>query len=110
MARLAVALHGVQPTVWEIDAGRRRGEHGYPVLQPDADSQRSYGRVMDASGDPAILDTLIARLNKGGEVVLCGFYAQPLSFNFPPAFMREATIRVSAQNGNPRIWARCVLS
>jgi 3-hydroxyethyl bacteriochlorophyllide a dehydrogenase len=30
-------------------------------------------------------------------VVLAGFYDTPLSFIFPPAFMREARIRVAAQ-------------
>jgi len=39
----------------------------------------------------------MARLEKGGEIVLAGFYAKPLSFAYPPAFMREARIRVSAE-------------
>jgi 3-hydroxyethyl bacteriochlorophyllide a dehydrogenase len=30
-------------------------------------------------------------------VVLAGFYSEPLSFAFPPAFMREARIRVAAE-------------
>jgi 3-hydroxyethyl bacteriochlorophyllide a dehydrogenase len=29
--------------------------------------------------------------------VLAGFYSQPLSFMFPPAFVREAQIRVAAE-------------
>ena len=49
------------------------------------------------SGDAAILDTLVARLAPGGEIVLAGFYAEPLAFAFPPAFMREARIRVAAR-------------
>ena len=48
-------------------------------------------------GDPAILDQLIARLAPGGEIVLAGFYEAPLAFDFPPAFLREARIRVAAQ-------------
>ena len=51
----------------------------------------------DVSGDSAILDTLIARLAPGGEVVLAGFYKDSLGFAFAPAFMREAQIRVAAQ-------------
>ena len=35
------------------------------------------------------------RLAPGGEIVLAGFYDR-LSFNFPPAFMREARIRIAA--------------
>ena len=38
-----------------------------------------------------------ARLAKRGEVTLAGFYEQPLSFTFPPAFMREARIRIAAE-------------
>jgi 3-hydroxyethyl bacteriochlorophyllide a dehydrogenase len=49
------------------------------------------------SGDGKLLDTLISRLAPGGEVVLAGFYEEPLSFVFPPAFMREARIRIAAQ-------------
>ncbi len=30
-------------------------------------------------------------------MVLAGFYEAPLSFAFPPAFLREARIRVAAQ-------------
>ncbi len=29
--------------------------------------------------------------------MLAGFYADPLSFAFPPAFMKEARIRVAAE-------------
>ena len=52
---------------------------------------------MDVSGDAGLLDTLVARLAPGGEVVLAGFYSDRLSFSFPPAFMREARIRIAAQ-------------
>ena len=33
---------------------------------------------------------------RGGEIVLAGFY-DALRFAFPPAFMREARIRIAAQ-------------
>jgi len=39
----------------------------------------------------------VARLSPGGEIALAGFYEAPLSFTFPPAFMREASIRIAAQ-------------
>ncbi len=55
------------------------------------------GIIVDASGDASLLDTLIARLRRGGAVVLAGFYEQPLAFTFPPAFMREAMIRIAAE-------------
>ncbi|MFE1598893.1 chlorophyll synthesis pathway protein BchC [Methylobacterium sp. ID0610] len=96
IARLA-RLSGAEPVVWERDPARRSGAHGYAVLDPAADEGTAYARITDASGDAGLLDALIARLAPGGEVVLAGFYAAPLSFAFPPAFLREARIRVSAQ-------------
>jgi 3-hydroxyethyl bacteriochlorophyllide a dehydrogenase len=33
--------------------------------------------VLDASGDPDILDKAIAVLERGGEITLAGFYARP---------------------------------
>ena len=59
--------------------------------------RRDYRTICDVSGDSRILDTLIARLAPGGEIVLAGFYSEPLSFAFPAAFMREARIRVAAE-------------
>src|SRR5205823_300026 len=56
-------------------------------------------------GDSGLLDTLIGRLAPGGEIVLAGFYAAPLSFAFPPAFLREARIRVAAEWREPDIAA-----
>ena len=96
LARLAV-LHGGEPVVWERDPQRRDGGDGYRVVHPDEDLRRDYRAIYDVSGDPQILDTLIARLAPGGEVVLAGFYSEPLAFAFPPAFMREARIRVAAE-------------
>lgn len=96
IARVAVALGGL-PLVHETNATRRHGALGYTVVEPDLDTRRDYGRVLDASGDASLLDRLIGRLGKGGEVVLAGFYDQPLGFAFPPAFMREASIRVAAE-------------
>jgi len=96
IARIAVA-HGARPTVWETNATRSGGAEGYPVLHPDADDRRDYRTICDASGAVDLLDTLIGRLAPGGEVVLAGFYSAPLSFSFPPAFLREARIRIAAE-------------
>jgi 3-hydroxyethyl bacteriochlorophyllide a dehydrogenase len=97
IARVAVAEGHAAPTVWERNAERRGGASGYTVVDPDGDERRDYRSIYDASGDAAILDSLIARLARGGEVVLAGFYEQALSFRFPPAFMREARMRVAAE-------------
>jgi len=96
LARIAVAL-GTAPTVWEHNPDRARGAEGYAVVPPDEDPRRDYGIVCDVSGDSALLDTLIGRLAPRGEIVLAGFYSEPLSFTFPPAFMKEARIRVAAE-------------
>ena len=99
IARLTIARGGAAPVVWEINPQRSAGDHGYRVIHPDTDERRDYRSICDVSGDGSLLDTLIARLAKGGEVNLAGFYQTPLSFTFPPAFMREARIRVAAEWG-----------
>ena len=97
LARVAIAAGAPPPLVWETSSLRRKGAKGYPVAMPGADQRRDYGAIYDASGHGAGLDGLIARLGKGGEIVLAGFYDAPLQFTFPPAFMREARIRVAAE-------------
>ena len=96
LARLTVQAGGA-PVVWERNADRASGGDGYSVVDPDDDDRRNYRAIYDASGDSGILDTLVARLAPGGEIVLAGFYSEPLSFAFPPAFMREARLRIAAQ-------------
>lgn len=96
IARLAVAAGG-DPVVWETNPARRDGAETYQVIDPATDERRDYRTICDVSGDGALLDTLIGRLARGGEIVLAGFYEQPLSFAFPPAFMREARLAVAAQ-------------
>jgi len=96
LARIAVQ-QGASPVVWERLPLRQSGASGYRVLDPAEDTRRDYRSIYDVSGDAAMLDTLIARLAPGGEVVLAGFYSEPLSFSFPPAFMREARLRAAAE-------------
>jgi bacteriochlorophyllide a dehydrogenase len=97
VARLAVAA-GAKPTVWETNASRRTGAEGYSVIDPSEDDpSRRYHSICDVSGDARLIDTLIARLAPGGEVVLAGFYEGSISFAFAQAFMREARIRIAAQ-------------
>jgi 3-hydroxyethyl bacteriochlorophyllide a dehydrogenase len=96
LARLTLAA-GAEPTVWETNPARSTGALGYTVLAPADDPRRDYAVITDVSGNADGLDILIARLAPGGEIVLAGFYEAPLSFAFPPAFMREARIRISAE-------------
>lgn len=97
LARLTIALGSPPPTVWEIEPARMTGAEGYDVTRPEDDPRRDYAVILDASGQASLLGDLIARLARGGEVVLAGFYAEPLTFAFPPAFLREARLRVAAE-------------
>ncbi len=97
LARMTVLAGYPVPTVWDTCTERRGGGEGYRVIHPDEDQRRDYHSIYDVSGDPQILDRLISILAPGGEVVLAGFYSKPLSFLFPPAFMREAQIRIAAE-------------
>lgn len=97
IARVSMLAGGPPPTVWETNPKRMGGAHGYPVIDPKDDPRTDYATIYDVSGDSALLDSLIGRLTKGGEIVLAGFYDEPLQFSFPQAFMREAHIRVAAE-------------
>ena len=97
VARVTTALGHAPPTVWEREPTRRQEDGAARVIAAELDERRDYARILDASGDGAILDTLVGRLARGGEIVLAGFYAGPLSFAFPAAFMREARLRCSAE-------------
>lgn len=97
LARMAMLEDRHLPVVWEREAQRLDGALGYSVVDPDCDGRTDYQAIYDVSGDASLLDELIAHLAPGGEIVLAGFYNAPLSFAFPPAFMREASIRVAAE-------------
>jgi bacteriochlorophyllide a dehydrogenase len=105
LARLTVLAGYPPPTVWERDARRTGDARGYPVVAPADDARRDYRAIYDVSGDAALLDELISRLAPGGEVVLAGFYSEPLRFDFAPAFMREAQIRAAAEWKRPDLLA-----
>ena len=109
IARLAV-LAGHTPVVWDTNPARRGGAVGYEVIDPSSDTRRNYQCICDVSGVGSLLDELISRLAPGGEVVLAGFYDAPLSFVFPPAFMREARIRIAAQWAPPDLAAVIALA
>jgi bacteriochlorophyllide a dehydrogenase len=104
LARLNVAA-GNPTTVWERDDRRAQGAQGYTVVRPDDDPRRDYRAIYDVSGDASLLDTLVARLRPGGEIVLAGFYTDRPSFNFAPAFMREVQFRVAAEWKRPDLLA-----
>lgn len=97
MARITLALGGPAPTVWEVNPARATCAEGYDVVTPEDDPKKDYRSIMDASGAPDLINSLIARLTKGGEVVMAGFYTTDLSFGFIPAFMCEARLTIAAE-------------
>jgi len=98
LARLALVLgEGTPPVVWEIDPQRAGSGDVYEVIHPDDDSRRDYRAIFDVSGNAGLLDELISRLAPGGEIVLAGFYSEPLQFAFPPAFIRRVRLRIAAE-------------
>ena len=109
LARLTIAAGAPAPTVWEIDPMRRAGRFDYKVIDPEEDTSQGYNVIYDATGQSDLLDTLLGRLVKGGEIVLAGFYAQPVQFSYPPAFMKEARFRVAAEWQREDLQATCDL-
>jgi len=105
LARLTVLGGHPAPVVWETNPQRAGGAAGYAVVDPKDDDRRDYKAIFDVSGDASLLDSLVMRLAPGGEIVLAGFYTQPLAFAFAPAFMREATIRCAAEWKKPDLLA-----
>jgi 3-hydroxyethyl bacteriochlorophyllide a dehydrogenase len=105
LARIAILGDGETPAVWERNPDRAHGAVGYRVLDPADDRRRDYRAIYDVSGDAGLIDTLIGRLGHGGELVLAGFYPDPVTFQFPPAFMREVHLRIAAEWREPDLVA-----
>ena len=99
LARLAIASGAPAPVVWDTNPLRRGGAQGYDVIDPADDDRRDYRAIYDVSGDASLLDVLVGRLAKRGEIVLAGFYSHRLSFGFAPAFRAEARLRIAAEWG-----------
>lgn len=97
IARLAIVLGDSAPVVWESDPKRMQGGENYTVVHPDSDRNTQYKLICDVSGNHALLNDLIQQSSIGGEIILAGFYDQPLAFDFAPAFMRETKLRVAAE-------------
>ncbi|MEM8772465.1 MAG: chlorophyll synthesis pathway protein BchC [Pseudomonadota bacterium] len=96
LVRITMALGETPPNVWEINPERADGD-GYVVVEPEYDGRSDYSSIYDVSGDAGVLDSLIAHMRPGGEITLAGFYTDRPSFAFPPAFMKEARLRVAAE-------------
>ena len=97
LARLVMLAGEKPPIVWEKNILRHSGAIDYEVVLPEYDKRSDYDCIFDVSGDSEILDSLIGRVRKGGEVVLAGFYPDRLGFGFAQAFLKEVSLRVSAE-------------
>jgi 3-hydroxyethyl bacteriochlorophyllide a dehydrogenase len=95
-ARITVALGG-QPMVWETHADRRFDGQGYITRDPSYCKGQQFDCILDASGAGDQLDHWVSSLAPGGQIILAGFYSQPLRFQFVPAFLRETQLKVAAQ-------------
>ncbi|MEO0635869.1 MAG: chlorophyll synthesis pathway protein BchC [Pseudomonadota bacterium] len=97
IARMSIAMGNPAPTVWEKDRHRREGALGYDVTEAKRDKRSDFNCIIDASGADSILNDAISRLAIGGQLVLAGFYNDRLSFDFVPAFVREANIQIARE-------------
>ena len=97
LARLVILAGEKPPIVWEKNILRHSGATDYEVVLPEYDERSDYDCIFDVSGDSNILDSLIGRVRKGGEVVLAGFYPDRIGFGFAQAFLKEVSLRVSAE-------------
>lgn len=97
IARITMALGAPAPMVHETNPVRRTDARGYPVCDPADDDRHDYRSICDVSGDSNLLDTLIGRLGRKGEIVLAGFYPGRVAFAFVPAFMKEVRFRIAAE-------------
>ncbi|MEM9330390.1 MAG: chlorophyll synthesis pathway protein BchC [Pseudomonadota bacterium] len=96
-ARLCVSLGGNAPVIWEKEKQRADSPDGFQVIEPQNDEGKPYDCIMDLSGDASLLNHLIKSLAPSGEIILAGFYSVPITFDFSPAFMKEARLRISAE-------------
>ncbi len=97
LARFVILAGEKPPIVWEKNILRHSGATDYEVILPEHDDRSDYDCIFDVSGDSEILDSLIGRVRKGGEIVLAGFYPERIGFGFAQAFLKEISIRVSAE-------------
>ncbi len=96
-ARLVIALGGPPPTVWEVNPARMHGAEGYRVVRRDDDARADYATMLDLSGDSTVLDIMLPCLARRGEIVLGGFYHEPVRFAYTLAFMRAMQLKVAAE-------------
>lgn len=94
--RVSQALGYPEPIVWETNPVRAKAE-GIAATTAEESVGLNFQCVYDASGNECLVDRLIEALKPSGVLVLAGFYAERIGFNFAPAFLKEACIRIAAE-------------
>ena len=96
LARLAASLRGAAAVgLGDAIRARATGADGYTVHRPRRPIRAAtIARSTTSAATAGILDTLIARLAPGGEIVLAGFYSEPLSL--------RVSARLHARGAHPR--------
>ena len=106
LARMTVVAGFTPPTVWETNPARASGAEGYAGRRPRRTMPGATTTPSTTSAATRRSSTAwCTHLAPGGEIVLAGFYTEPLHFNFAPAFMREAQIRCAAEWQRPDLLA-----
>jgi 3-hydroxyethyl bacteriochlorophyllide a dehydrogenase len=95
---------GYRAVVWETNPSVARAP-GLPGDHPDDDQRRDYRAIYDVSGDaadPGHPDRPpgAGRRDRAGRLL----QPTPLSFAFPPAFMREARSAPPPNGSAPTCW------
>jgi 3-hydroxyethyl bacteriochlorophyllide a dehydrogenase len=97
LATLNHIRYGSWPLVWEALAARRAQATPYPLVAPGTAPETPAARIIDASGDPGIIDQVVPVVSRGAQVVLAGFYSRPVTFQYPPAFIKEIGVQIAAE-------------
>ncbi len=96
IARVAKATGNSDIRQWETNLERQETSVS-TITNAIDDARTDYRTVVDVSGDSNIINQAVAHMGPGSTLVLAGFYHQPLTFDFAPAFMREIDIRIAAE-------------
>ena len=98
LARLRSPAGGAPPVVWERNRRAQRARIGYAVIDPDRRCAPRLRVIYDVSGDAATARHADRRGSRqAARSCSPDSTASRCRFAFPPAFMREARIRVAAR-------------
>ncbi|BCX02499.1 MAG: alcohol dehydrogenase [Candidatus Roseilinea sp.] len=88
-SRLSLSVADVK---WRVEDGALKGEDGSPVSLAGA----LFAVLIDATGKMEAIAPHLMNIQKGGRVVLLGYYER-IDLPYMPAFLRELTFAVSTE-------------